>query len=294
MTSNNYERVLESESFLSALGLPMIHRISLVRCYLATQLPWHEHPYYELLMLMEGAATYEFKSGRLVEMSGGQFMIVAPDTPHRGLHNVRRPAKICGMMISPSLIDSLQHTPFDVPDLDWMQFQFKDNANSAFKMSNRLKLFVQELSNKVAHYGEHSRQELLRLRIKICQVLYEVAKDFSCPLLQQQIVTMNSVVQFMRDHLDQPTCVDELADLAGCSRSKLFEVFKESTGMTPNDFWQRLRIERAYQRVLQTNDSITQIAMDCGFNTSQYFCTVFRKYWGLSPQQCRLRHRVAD
>lgn len=283
----NAEIVLDAEAILSAIGLLIVQRISVVRCYTASHLPWHDHPFFELLLLVEGAATYEFLSGKVVELTGGQLMIIPPKTMHRGLHNVRRPSKLCGIMLTPDLMRGEQHTPFDAQDLEWIQQQYSQSAMMPIKMSDRLKQFVSELSTKVTHFDLSSRQSVLRTRVKLSQVIYEVAKDASCPQSSQQTSTVSSTIQFMREHLNDPLSIDEVAEAAGCSRSKLYELFKQSTGMTPNDYWQRLRIEQAYERVVRTNEPITKIALDCGFNTSQYFCTVFRKYWGLSPRECR-------
>ncbi|WP_437231204.1 helix-turn-helix transcriptional regulator [Planctomicrobium sp. SH661] len=59
--------------------------------------------------------------------------------------------------------------------------------------------------------------------------------------------------------------------------------------MPPNDFLQRLRIKQAQTDLLETDLSITEIAFNNGFSTSQYFSTVFRKYTGDTPARFRKR-----
>jgi len=81
-----------------------------------------------------------------------------------------------------------------------------------------------------------------------------------------------------------------LAEAAGCSRSRLFQLFKQATGMTPNDYLQRLRVKEASAMLInQPGASITDVAFSNGFSSSQYFCNVFRKYTGTTPVAFRLR-----
>ena len=53
--------------------------------------------------------------------------------------------------------------------------------------------------------------------------------------------------------------------------------------MTPNDYLQRLRIDKARSMLGQTRKTVTEIAYSLGFSSSQYFCNVFRRYAGMTP-----------
>ena len=66
-------------------------------------------------------------------------------------------------------------------------------------------------------------------------------------------------------------------------------MFKSETGLTPNDYVQRLRIGRACEILGGSDESITGIACRMGFSDSQYFARVFRKYMGETPSQYRDR-----
>ena len=57
--------------------------------------------------------------------------------------------------------------------------------------------------------------------------------------------------------------------------------------MTPNDYLQRLRLESARSLLAETSRSVTDIAFEVGFNSSQYFSTVFLQYTGLTPSGFR-------
>ena len=67
----------------------------------------------------------------------------------------------------------------------------------------------------------------------------------------------------------------------------MFDLFKAQTGLTPNDYLQRLRVEAAQEQLRQTDFSVTQIALAMGFSSGQYFSTVFARYTGVSPTRFR-------
>jgi transcriptional regulator GlxA family with amidase domain len=67
----------------------------------------------------------------------------------------------------------------------------------------------------------------------------------------------------------------------------MFDIFKTQTGLTPNDYLQRARVEKAQEQLRQTNLSVTQIALATGFSSGQYFSTVFARYTGVSPTAFR-------
>jgi AraC-like DNA-binding protein/mannose-6-phosphate isomerase-like protein (cupin superfamily) len=279
--------IKETEWLALDLGIPLIQRVAVVRCHSASRITWHSHPFYELLLLSEGATTYEFQDGTTAELSGGQFLIIPPEVVHRGLNDLRKPAALCGVMIAPTINNASQQTPFSAEELSWLKQQLDEAARRPLKMTSELRSKVQSLPDEIAAIPVNTIQRVLKARLMMCQILIEVATHLDSPAAMVPTTLVERAIGYMRTKLADPTSIANVASAVGCSRARLFEIFKETTGLTPNDYWQRLRIEAAHQRIVNTSDSITKIAMDCGFTTSQYFCTVFRKYWGISPRECR-------
>lgn len=290
----SYEQVLGSESLTLDLGIPLIQRVSVVRCHSASRITWHSHAGYELLLLSEGATTYEFQDGTTADLTGGQFLIIPPEVVHRGLNDLRTPTSLCGVMIAPTFSNAGQHSPFSLDELAWLQKRFDFAALKPLKMNLVLRSQVKTMRQEIESLSEDSLPRVLRIRLMMCQILFEVATRLDGPTALPPTKMVEHAIQYMQKNLDNPTSMRQLARTVGCSRPKLFQIFKEATGLTPNDYWQRIRIEEAYHRLLHSSDSITKIALDCGFTTSQYFCTVFRKYWGLSPSECRKRPTTLD
>ncbi|MFD2118085.1 helix-turn-helix domain-containing protein [Paenibacillus yanchengensis] len=88
---------------------------------------------------------------------------------------------------------------------------------------------------------------------------------------------------FIIDRLEQQPLIKQLADEANLGITQFYKLFKEITGLTPKVYIEHLRIEQACKRLIETDDSITTIAHDLGFVTSQHFATVFRRIKGRTP-----------
>jgi AraC family transcriptional regulator of arabinose operon len=83
--------------------------------------------------------------------------------------------------------------------------------------------------------------------------------------------------------------LDTLAARAGLSVSRLAHLFREQVGMTPQQFQERQRLERARQMLELSGRGIGDIAADVGYENPFYFTLRFKKWTGLSPRDYRRR-----
>lgn len=83
--------------------------------------------------------------------------------------------------------------------------------------------------------------------------------------------------------------VPRLVKLSGYGRSRFFSLFVTDTGMTPNDYLVRIRIEKAKKALSQPSHegSMLDLAVSCGFNSAAVFASTFRKHVGVSPREFR-------
>ncbi|MFC5652659.1 AraC family transcriptional regulator [Paenibacillus solisilvae] len=77
--------------------------------------------------------------------------------------------------------------------------------------------------------------------------------------------------------------LDQLADELRLSKYHLLRTFSTTVGMTPNDYLNRIRTERAMDLLRQTDWSIEQIAAQVGYSSGSYFIKVFRRFTGQTP-----------
>ena len=95
--------------------------------------------------------------------------------------------------------------------------------------------------------------------------------------------------QLILDHLDETLEVTELARACALSRSHFSRAFKCSTGVSPQDWIRQQRIARAKHLIQNTDMTLTQISLECGFCDQAHFSHIFTRSEGITPFAWRCR-----
>lgn len=278
----------------ASLGLNLLDRVAFARKQKAAHVTWHSHDHYELILALDGATVYEFRDGKTVDINGGQYLVIGPGVSHRGLQDVRRPTSIVGLMLDPQARQATVGSPFTQSDMDWLSSQFAAARHSAYPMNAELKSLTKSVARHVSSPISATDLEVTKLRWALCGIVLEAARQLATVRTDVQDQTVERAIEFMHANVATPCPIEQMAKTLGCSRAKLFDVFKDSTGVTPYDYWLRLRIDRAQHMLLESDRTTAAIATDCGFSTSQYFNLVFRKYASMSPGEYRERFQAVE
>lgn len=94
----------------------------------------------------------------------------------------------------------------------------------------------------------------------------------------------------IRNDYASPLTLAELAAEAGLSPQYFCRAFRQVTGRTPVDYLNYYRVECAAELLCSTCDSVTEIALACGFNELSYFIRLFTRYKKMPPGQFRKQH----
>jgi AraC family cel operon transcriptional repressor len=81
-----------------------------------------------------------------------------------------------------------------------------------------------------------------------------------------------------------------LVELSGRCEEHLCRVFRKSLGLTPTEYLNALRLDRAADLLRITDRSVTDIALDCGYEGLSYFYRRFARRFGCPPREYRRRH----
>jgi AraC-like DNA-binding protein len=102
------------------------------------------------------------------------------------------------------------------------------------------------------------------------------------------------VILAMRERLDEPLSLEDLADIAVISPYHFDRVFRQIAGIPPCQFLGALRIQKAKRLLLTTPLSVTDICFEVGYNSLGTFITRFTQLVGLSPRRLRQLAKVVS
>jgi AraC family transcriptional regulator len=109
-------------------------------------------------------------------------------------------------------------------------------------------------------------------------------RSYSAGLAPAQL---RKVTEYIHGEIDRDMTITQLAATAGLSPAYFSQMFRRSTGRTPHQFVLHCRIQRAKEMLRTSDKKIIEVAIDCGFQTSQHFARVFQKLCNAKPTEYR-------
>ncbi|HEU5396664.1 MAG TPA: AraC family transcriptional regulator [Verrucomicrobiae bacterium] len=91
----------------------------------------------------------------------------------------------------------------------------------------------------------------------------------------------------MLQHLDAPVEMEDVSRRVGLSISTFYYLFKRVTGVTPNAFFIRARMQRARQLLQEPDLNVKEVAARLGYADQFYFSRIFKSVNGVSPKDFR-------
>lgn len=121
--------------------------------------------------------------------------------------------------------------------------------------------------------------------------LVSISRDLVTPE-ESEMADLRHVIQFVRDHLAETIRVGDLAAIVDMSPDKLSRRMKQVSGLTPIQFVQRARIDRAAHLLAHSDEQIAAVGETCGFYDQSDFTRRFAQYTNSTPAQFRLASRA--
>lgn len=231
-----------------------------------------------LLYCIDGEGTIEL-DGRLYILKSNTFFIIPKNIPHRYYSSTKNPWTIYWLHFSGtnsrrvyerSLIEG-QHQVHPIP--------FEEN---------RIHQFDQIYASLERSFSTRE-MEIMNFRLLefVTSLIYYKERD---PAVYSQDAISNSIA-FMKDNLNKKLSVNEFADQQRISLSHYVRTFKHKTGISPNAYFNQLKIQYSCQYLYFTDKSIKEICSKLGIDDQYYFSRLFSKLIGMSPSEYRKKHK---
>ena len=110
------------------------------------------------------------------------------------------------------------------------------------------------------------------------------------PVASRPIV--DKAIEYIRAHATEDYTAEAMAEQLGVSSYYLAHLFREHLGATPVGYRNIIRMQKAKEMLCSGKKSVSDIAIECGFNSQSYFIKKFREFEGMTPIE--YRERVAN
>ncbi len=222
---------------------------------------WHSHDFWELVYCTDGAGSFQFENGTIMQYRKGDTVAIPPrevhcNTSQEGFTNLH-------MRISdPSFPYKTAFRVSDDPD-HHLRTAFQQAKFYYLSDIKRSELVLSALGELIASY----------------MVVYRSNSEFSDPV--EQIRTA-----ILRSYAQPDFALDGFIQTLPFHYDYLRKLFKKEVGVTPLEYMTRLRMKKASAMLTAlggTDYSVAEIARLCGYDDALYFSRVFKKAYGVSP-----------
>jgi len=104
---------------------------------------------------------------------------------------------------------------------------------------------------------------------------------------------VREAIRLMRDHIEEPLTLAEIAQQVGIGTRQLERLFMRHVGMSPLRRYMQLRIEHARELLIYSDRRIIDIAVASGFTSTSQFAAWYRRIFGTNPSEVRGRNGLA-
>ncbi len=247
---------------------------------------WHYHPEYELTCILEG------KGKKLVGDSyenfrGGDLVLLGPHLPHTWISDkgLKEHCRAIVIQFSPVFAEQI------------LQFQELAGLEKLFIRSYKGLHFNQVTTNRcIALMQEMIVASEVHKFSLLLQILELLSNTESSPLASAKYKAMkgnanqqriNQVFQYVDNEFKQGVSLKEAAATIHLSESAFCKFFKRASGKTFSEYTNDIRIAHACQLLMETDEPISAIALESGFESLTYFNRVFLKKKKMRPRAFR-------
>lgn len=119
------------------------------------------------------------------------------------------------------------------------------------------------------------------------ELKYTVIRTEEKKRLANRTMLLRRVNDYIEEHFSEPISLDEISSACGYSKYYFAHCIRQITGVTFLEFLMLYRLNAARARIRDTEDTITEIALSCGFNNLRSFHRIFRKHYRMTPLEYR-------
>lgn len=258
----------------------------------------HWHTDLEFIFVTKGEMTYNV-NGKLVRMKEGSGIFVNSRQLHYGFSDDRRECEFICILLSPELLsgniwfyENYISPVINHPSIPYLPLASDENCQ---------KEILDCLAAMYRHCGDgaFSADGYFGIMENFSAIMKNLHKMVSKEKEPEQkesadLVSLRQMIRYVEEHSSEHITVEQIAAAGMCCRSKCAALFRTYLYDTPIAYTTKLRLRKSLTALLNSDQSVTEIAFAYGFGGTSYYCETFRRYYGMSPLQYRKQLQIIE
>ena len=227
---------------------------------------------FQLLYIASGAGTFQDR-GIHYSLHAGHFILIQPGFWHSYSPNKETGWEEYYIGFNGPILSSLAHELYKINDINLLRVNNTE--------------FILPLFETILRTGcEAAPDSQLILKALLTQLITDIRFALK-PSHSSKESLLFKARQFMEENLSNKISIDDIAHHLGVSNSWFRREFYNETGVPPATYLGRVRLQTSKYILLSSEKSIKEIATECGFSTTEYFCKFFKDNTGMTPSEFR-------
>lgn len=245
----------------------------------------HFHPYIELLFCKEGSITV-LCCQKKINMKAGDIIYIAPNIIHNITYETSFSEHYCikldQKLLNPINLYSVKNIS-NVINNNLGNYEFLDSQECKEFIYDMQKLFEEA----ILLYRKHNYSSDLTSYANALKLISFIIQKRS------QINAINLASDFVAEvdsYLNknyQTVTLSEISKHMGMSYSHFSKVFAENFGTNYSIYLNKIRVEKSIDMLINSNASITDIALMVGFSSTSHYIKIFKNIMNLTPSKYR-------
>lgn len=254
----------------------------------------HWHNCMELLCFYQGGASIRIGS-KSVDVCRGDLVLINAFELHSLVYDVVEGGKVFTLLFSPSLIVLPGRDPYGSEELfsilseeSYIRADCSANDDAFAALQKYVDTIFVELERRSLGYRmivKGCLQTVIGYLLRMYTESYRDKRYSGGELVFGE--TLEKVLEYVQANFDKDIRLEDLARIAHMSRCHFSRVFAASVGMTFRQYLREVRLAHAAYELLNTEKSIAEIALDCGFGSTSSFSKSFKDQLFCTPSQFR-------
>ena len=259
----------------------------------------HCHDFQEMSIVLDGSCLYDYQ-GKTYSLSPGDTYI----TPAGEIHHYREQQNLALMNFIwyPERLPVSQDKLYSIPGYRTF-FNLEPKSRSVFNFEHRLVLLPEHTSAMQMYYHRIEKELQkksdgfdLNIGLIFTELLITVSRLYHEKQLfkdkgNNELQKLDKVLNFLNNNFMYDISRSKVAKIFGSSESTFSRSFKRIMSESFFSYLLNLRLQHARNMLLNSDKSMSDISRECGFCDSNYLCYRFRKKFGESPYQFRLKNK---